>query len=306
VFGSIFSFLAFICLLQVLGAKDVAIGSFWFFAFIIVGICAIPFWAWARMHWGTSSSYPVASNLINTPTAPTTAQKTSTSKYTLPTKFDHDAHDFVLRYKYNDVHIVGSQYRDQDAVSSLALNDVLIAHQEPDNPHDSRAIYFTKNYEEVNIGYMKKESILQDMANDYIAGGGIVVGMITDVDKLNVLLGFYKEGALESGVDGKVYKLTGTKEEFQDNRAMLIPGEQVSIHDDFDSESGRGIVTAGFDYSITGLGKDIGYLSARHMEDINIENRAAYVYEVEKVNKDDEEGDEYVEDKYTASIIVPF
>ena len=153
--------------------------------------------------------------------------------------------NWILKWKYMDVLIAGTCYRNID-YSKLSFNTTIKLKKEPDNVYDNNAIQIFQG--DLFLGYMPKGT-LQNMLNKYLDNENYFVfsklSLIDETDqKLQIQIAFYKE------IDKKDYKsyqkvvanLTKTSKKDdgimasrQDSLCFLQTGDFVNIEEHYDT-----------------------------------------------------------------------
>jgi Predicted membrane protein len=152
-----------------------------------------------------------------------------------------DNKNYEVKYKYENILIVGSQYLDdKSSLNGLERGDHVYAAFEPDNSFDDKAIaiydYFGRK-----LGYLSKGR-LQEMAYDFYKKNQPVKGFVTDPGKLIITLGFYipeitYDVLMSTGANFKIFKLTGNKnEDMQANLSSVSEKDDVVIEMDDDKD----------------------------------------------------------------------
>lgn len=167
--------------------------------------------------------------------------KTRISSYKLPLFMD----DRLLKYKYYDVFVKGTKYRNID-YDAIDINKSVTFEEEPTNEYDTNAIKVICNQQ--FIGYAPQNNI-QGMIKDYLNNEeNDLVAYISKIDEANQLIdiaiGFYQtysDYELDSleYIEATLIKTT-KKDEFgisrYDSIELLSEGDEVTLDSQFDSD----------------------------------------------------------------------
>ena len=211
-----------------------------------------------------------------------------------------DICEYELRYKYDDVDVVGTKYiEDLGPFNHLIIGQEVEVVCEKDNQYDDTAILInTKNGEK--LGYLPKSSKIKDMAFDFIKKSKPIQAKVISINKndltFSVLMGFYDrpepsryEVLNSSDCKRKIFKLTANaNEDMQLALGCVSEGDPVDFDYDFDKE--KYIVSAEID--------EVGYLGKKDSKcfesNINESDYEAFIKEVSETEND----------KIKASVIV--
>lgn len=239
------------------------------------------------------SSIPISSNIPASPVippvtevqAPSVEQSAPTAQNVefekKPEKLPESIRGYVASYRYTEVGIFVPKDKTFD-VEGFEPDAILTLVQDPENPHDNRAVGLKLRKRLVGYLYRGK---LQDMANDWIEKKKPLRAQLTacmrDKQRAEVTLVFYDlsqyKKYLAKYPNAKEYRLTGnTNEEMQENIDMCSRGDECSI--DYDIEKEKYLVSSGL---------DIGYLPAGAAKHIDADGEDAYDIYVSDIDFND-------------------
>lgn len=147
-----------------------------------------------------------------------------------------------LAYQYEDVRLFVPS---SELFSKMSVGTELFGIQEPDNPHDSKAVRLILSGETLAYFYRGK---LQDMANDYLQFGGRVYGIVSSLSPedqtIMANIGYYKgvnqdefKSLYHRFPHSKLYRLTGSSSEDRQTNIMISNiGDKCSLEYDYDKE----------------------------------------------------------------------
>ncbi len=228
------------------------------------------------------SPIPISSNIPVSPVippvtevqAPSVEQSAPTAQNVefekKPEKLPESIRGYVASYRYTEVGIFIPKDETFD-VEGFEPGAILTLVQDPENPHDNRAVGLKLRKRLVGYLYRGK---LQDMANDWIGKKMPLRAQLTacmrDRNRAEVTLVFYGlrqyEKHLSKYPDAKQYRLIGTKKaEFQENLSLCECGEYCTL--DYDVDSGKYLVAADL---------EIGYLPSSAANLIERDGEDAY------------------------------
>lgn len=217
------------------------------------------------------------------------SKSSSTVKISEPRKFPEsfsvDGDFYELKYKYDEVSIVGSQYIDgaEQRIKNLNINSLVIIYREEDNPKDPKAVAVCEmeNGKKYKLGYLPKSSRLYDMFNDFADRGEHVSIKIDENHPGYFKLGFYKivsnRKDRTKNLNSKTFSLTGTKNnEIQSTISYADVGEELSY--DYDYEKDK--------YFVEASAGTIGYIP-KNKEEL-VENSDNIEMYIDEINENDE------------------
>lgn len=221
---------------------------------------------------------------VNTSNEVSTCENTENSKHAeirkFPEELSIDGDYFGLRYKYDNVHIVGSQYIEgaEQRINELNTSSFVIISREDDNPKDSRAavISVMKKGVDYKLGYLQKNSQLYEMFNDFEDRDEPVLAKVDENNPGHFRLGFYKQTSSKKdrlkNSNSKIFTLTGVKNEnIQASIACTEVGEELSY--DYDYEKDK--------YYVDSRYGNIGYIPKSQVEIIeDSENIEMYISKI--------------------------
>lgn len=203
----------------------------------------------------------------------------------------------VLKYNYDDVHVVGTKYlNDFTFFNRSLIGDVVVLEWEIGNQFDDTAI-IVRDADGHPLGHLPKGR-LKDMVYDWLERNDPIFSVISDINyeeyKLNLRLGFYSTRLNDirksSVCRFKEFKVVGSKNrEMQENLSLCAEHDSVDI--EYDSEV--------FKYAVFAVGSPIGFLNKAgeefFSENIDGSDFEAFILEL----TEDESGD-----KISAKVIV--
>lgn len=168
--------------------------------------------------------------------------------------FKLDGDLFELRYDYDEVKIVGTQYIDgaEKRLKELNSDSCIVVYREEDNPKDPKTVVICEmeNGVDYKLGYLSKSSNLYDMFNDFKDRGEFVLIKVDEKFSGCFKLGFYKKVSNKKhrikNKQSKIFTLTGTRNsDIQSAISYADVGDELSY--DFDYEKDKYYVEASFD-----------------------------------------------------------
>ena len=199
--------------------------------------------------------------------------------------FVFDGLHYVLKYEYDNISIVGSDYIDgaTEKINELTVNSHIFISPDENNPHDNHAIkIFQMSYgNEILLGYLKRDSRLYEMANDFFKRDEFVSIKVDENHKGKFKLGFYKIEYPQEYLDIKnshkkviSFKLSGTRnEEIQSSIEFSMIGEKLELLYDYEKEK---------NYLESSLG-NIGYIPKNKEEFIDeLEDFSIYISDIQE------------------------
>lgn len=196
-----------------------------------------------------------------------------------------DGLHYVLKYEYDDITIVGSSYIEgaTEKINELTVNSHIFISPDENNPHDNHAIkIFQMSYgNEILLGYLKRDSRLYEMANDFFERDEHVSIKVDENHKGKFKLGFYKIEYPQEYLDIKnsnkkvnSFKLSGTRnEEIQSSIEFSMIGEELELLYDYEKEKNYLEASSG----------NIGYIPKNKEEFIDeLENFSIYISDIQE------------------------
>ena len=178
----------------------------------------------------------------------------------------------ILKWKYYDVYVTGCQFQNIN-YDTIQLGSKVSFVKEPDNQYDPKAIKVMLGNS--LLGYLKKDSQMQDMVNNYLENDDYyVLANINDFDKekkqIQLQIAFYKQfDEDECPVEDKLVCsiVKSSKKDFygesrQDNYLALDSGDFVSLSVNYESDGEDTYIVE------NESGGELGEISAKQSEKI--------------------------------------